>query len=176
MAYDVLLAVLVITVHLTKILSLMMTSSNGNLFRVTGHLCGEFTGHWWIPHTKASDAELWCFDVFFDRRLNEWLSKQSWGWWFEMPSCPFWRPSNATGVCKSIIFHWLCFEINSSIDRIFRLWGPGFSSHQNINRNGIGCVWQTTCIAVPDLSSSTWVKSNPRSDSKCQYIFCNFQK
>ena len=23
---------------------LMMTSSNGNIFRVTGHLCGEFTG------------------------------------------------------------------------------------------------------------------------------------
>ena len=39
----------------------MMTSSNGNIFRVTGHLCGEFTGHWWIPRTKASDAELWCF-------------------------------------------------------------------------------------------------------------------
>ena len=39
----------------------MMTSSNRNIFRVTGHLCGEFTGHRWIPHTKASDAELWCF-------------------------------------------------------------------------------------------------------------------
>ena len=39
---------------------LMMTSSNGNIFRVTGHLCGEFTGPRWIPHTKASDAELWC--------------------------------------------------------------------------------------------------------------------
>ena len=38
-----------------------MTSSNGNIFRVTGHLCGELTGHWWIPHTKASDTELWCF-------------------------------------------------------------------------------------------------------------------
>ena len=37
----------------------MMTSSNGNILRVTGHLCGEFTGHRWIPHTKASDAELW---------------------------------------------------------------------------------------------------------------------
>ena len=24
-------------------------------------LCGEFTSHWWIPLTKASDAELWCF-------------------------------------------------------------------------------------------------------------------
>ena len=23
----------------------MMTSSNGNIFRVSGHLCGEFTGH-----------------------------------------------------------------------------------------------------------------------------------
>ena len=39
----------------------MMTLSNGNIFRVTGHLCGEFTGHRWIPRTKASDAELWCF-------------------------------------------------------------------------------------------------------------------
>ena len=38
----------------------MMTSSNGNIFRVTGHLCGEFTGLRWSPHTKASDAELWC--------------------------------------------------------------------------------------------------------------------
>ena len=39
---------------------IMMTSSNGNIFRVTCHFCGEFTGHWWIPLTKASDAELWC--------------------------------------------------------------------------------------------------------------------
>ena len=39
----------------------MMTSSNGNIFRVTGPLCGEFTGQRWIPLTKASDAELWCF-------------------------------------------------------------------------------------------------------------------
>ena len=39
----------------------MMTSSNGNIFRVTGPLCWEFTGHLWIPVTKASDAELWCF-------------------------------------------------------------------------------------------------------------------
>ena len=40
---------------------LHVTSSNGNISRVTGHLCGEFTGHRWIPGTKASDAELWCF-------------------------------------------------------------------------------------------------------------------
>ena len=39
----------------------MMTSSNGKNFRVTRLLCGEFTGERRIPHTKASDAELWCF-------------------------------------------------------------------------------------------------------------------
>ena len=39
----------------------LMTTSNGNIFRVTGHLCGEFTGHRWIPRTKASAAELCCF-------------------------------------------------------------------------------------------------------------------
>ena len=39
----------------------MMTSSNENIFRVTVHLCGEFTVHRWSPRTKASDAELRCF-------------------------------------------------------------------------------------------------------------------
>ena len=39
----------------------MVTSSNGNVFRVTGPLYGEYTGHRWIPLTKASDAEFWCF-------------------------------------------------------------------------------------------------------------------
>ena len=38
-----------------------MTSSNRIIFRVTGHLCWEFTGDRWIPRTKASGAELWCF-------------------------------------------------------------------------------------------------------------------
>ena len=65
----------------------MMTSSNGNIFRVTGHLCGEFTGPRWTPRTKASDAELWCF-------LWSALSKQSRRWWFETLPRPLWRHSN----------------------------------------------------------------------------------
>ena len=48
------------------------------------NLCGEFTGYRWIPHTKASDAELWCF---LWSTLNKPLSKQSWCWRFETPSC-----------------------------------------------------------------------------------------
>ena len=39
----------------------MMTSSNGSIFHVTGPLCGDFTRHRWIPRTKASDMEPWCF-------------------------------------------------------------------------------------------------------------------
>ena len=31
-------------IRLTMVTSCMMTSLNGNIFRVTGHLCGEFTG------------------------------------------------------------------------------------------------------------------------------------
>ena len=69
---------------------------NGNIFRVTGHLCGEFTGHRWIPRTKASDAELWCF---LWSGPNERLSKQSWGWWFETPLRPLWRHSNDSEKC-----------------------------------------------------------------------------
>ena len=39
-------------------ISSIMTSSIGNIFRFTSPLCGEFTGHEWIPHAKASDMEL----------------------------------------------------------------------------------------------------------------------
>ena len=35
-------------------LFITMTSLNGSNFRVTGPLCGEFTGHRWIPLTKVS--------------------------------------------------------------------------------------------------------------------------
>ena len=37
----------------------MMTSANRKIFRVTSPLW--FTGHRWIPLTKAINAELWCF-------------------------------------------------------------------------------------------------------------------
>ena len=49
----------------------MMTSSNGNIFRVTGLLCVEFTGHWRIPRTKASDAELWSFGWVNNREAGD---------------------------------------------------------------------------------------------------------
>ena len=83
----------------------MMTSSNGSIFRVTGHLCGEFTGHRWIPAQRPVTRS---FDVFFDLRLNKRLSKQSWRCWFETLSRPLWRHCNGSAqmpsVCGMIIF------------------------------------------------------------------------
>ena len=38
----------------------MMTSSNGSIFCVTGPLWGEFIGHRWITIRKAIDAEICC--------------------------------------------------------------------------------------------------------------------
>ena len=70
----------------------MMTSSNGNIFRVTGPLCGEFTGPGEFPTQRPVMRS---FDVFFDLRLNKRLSKQPWGWWFEAPSWSLWRQCNA---------------------------------------------------------------------------------
>ena len=43
----------------------MITSSNGNIFRVTGPLCGEFISHQWIPLPKANNAELRCFLEYY---------------------------------------------------------------------------------------------------------------
>ena len=80
----------------------MMTSSNRNIFRVTGHLCGEFP----VPRS---------FDVFFDLRLNKRLSKQSWGWWFETVSRPLWRHCNGSPRECYLVF---IDHITSMLNRI----------------------------------------------------------
>ena len=60
--------------------------SKGNIFRVTGHLCGEFTGPFFTVIGNRG--------VSFDLHLNKRLSKQSWRWWFETQSRPLWRHCN----------------------------------------------------------------------------------
>ena len=44
------------------------------------------------------------FDVFLHLRLNKRLSKQSWGWWFETPSRPLWRHSNAQKNMRDLVY------------------------------------------------------------------------
>ena len=58
------------------------------------------------------------FDFFFDLLLNKQWSKQSWGWWFEMPHHLLWRHCN--GIHINCMFK-------------FKYWKPqpatGFISH-----------------------------------------------
>ena len=54
----------------------MITSSNGYLFRVTGH----FWVHRWIPSQRPVTQS---YEVFFDLLMNKWLSKHSRRRWFE---------------------------------------------------------------------------------------------
>ena len=127
----------------------MMTSSNGNILCVTGHLCGEFTGHRWIPHTKASEAELWCF-LSSALRLNKQLSKQSWGWWFETLSRPLWRHCH----CNEMI-HYQLFYSQRSIGSVAWIsnYIHGFLwhviTHACPNFNG-GFVW--VCLSIHALN------------------------
>ena len=37
--------------------------------------CGEFTGYRWIPRTKASDVELWCY-LWFASWINGWINNR----------------------------------------------------------------------------------------------------
>ena len=62
----------------SKTVSATKWPSNGNIFRVTGE-------------SPAQRPVTWSLDVFFARRLNKRLGKQSWGWWFETPSRSLWR-------------------------------------------------------------------------------------
>ena len=56
------------------------------------------------------------FDVFFDLRLNEQLSKQSLGCWFEMPWHSLWHHCNGMEIC-------LCFLNQYSPARV-SIWRP----------------------------------------------------
>ena len=113
----------------------VMTSSNGNIFRVTGHLCGEFTGHRWIPPTKASDADIWCFSVICGW-INGWVQNRESGrkcqdyvyikweyWstmWFEMPSRQLWRHCNE----HTILLYFVLFSYIISSCRFMWLIYP----------------------------------------------------
>ena len=66
--------------HQTETFSALLAICAGNSPAI-----GEFPAQ--RPVTRS-------FDVCFDLRLNKWLSKQSWGWWFETPSLPLWRHCN----------------------------------------------------------------------------------
>ena len=129
-----------------------MTSSNGNIFRVTGHLCGNspVTGEFPTqgPVTRS-------FDVFFHLRLNKRLSIQSWGWWFETLLRPLWRHSNAQTRCVAI------HAVNSTGNRLSEI----FMSHKHSVFTVIFAQWnvrRADYIAhYSDVTCAAWRFKSP---------------
>ena len=135
-----------------------MTSSNGNIFRVTGPLWGEFTGE--FPSQRPVTRS---FDVFFALRLNKRLNKHSRRWWFETPWHPLWRHCDDNHTARALL--WFC-KINAIMSHGVRCftflvtklklswrtsqchgsWCPGDLRRQAISSHGIdyagsACYW-----------------------------------
>ena len=127
----------------------MITSSKGNIFGVTGPLCGEFTGPGEFPTQRPVT---WSFDVFFDLCLNKRLSKQPWGWWFETPSWSLWRQCNVNWRkcarchgCRQDAVWYFCAKLPLDVLQHFRFC--------------CACLLMIVSILIPTLS--TIAKSSP---------------
>ena len=96
---------------------IVMTSSNGwrhqmETFSALLAICG---GNSPVPgEFPAQRPVTRSFDVFFHLRLNQRLSKQSWGWRFEILSRPLWRHCNV---------HFYSMK-TSSHESLYRITGP----------------------------------------------------
>ena len=69
------------------------------IFRVTGPLYRDFTGHRWIPPQRPVKRS---FDIFFDLRLIKRLSNQSRRRWFETPVRSLLRHCNALALSHGL--------------------------------------------------------------------------
>ena len=93
--------------------SIMTMTSNGTIFCVTAPLCGEFTGHRWIPLTKASDVELWWFSL-----ICAWMT----GWvnnWDASDMRCHRAHYDITEILRDVYFNSLCGNTIKSV--IFKL-------------------------------------------------------
>ena len=161
----------------------MMTSSNGSIFRVTGPLWGEFTGHWWIPLPKASDAELWCF-LWSAPWINGWGTNSDHRGVFCAMILRDRRSSrDAPGILKVYFLNSLyrtvhvawAFAVKLSLGECHR---SSLMINQQLNR-----CWQTTsyylrqCWFMSPFSVKTpqWVNSVPNHDTyiihTCRYTW-----
>ena len=128
-----------------------MMASNGNIFRVTGPLCRELTGHRWIPSQRPETRSS---DVSFHLRLNKRYNKQSWGWWHEMPSRSLWRHCNVEWK------HHYSSLPHSQIWNIFHLWPQFFTYDHNFftyDRNLWRIAFQDTYWHFGTYGTVKWI-------------------
>ena len=126
----------------TAVDGLMMTSSNGNNFRVTGLLTGGFTGDRRSPLTKASDAELWYF-LCSAHWINGWVNNRVTG--------DLWRHRTHHDVI--VIFH---TKIHVSLQRFSNLASDWLGTVLPANPMPVYKIFVSTIMEL------TWILlSNP---------------
>ena len=108
-----------------------MTSSSGNIFGVTGPLCGEFTGLGEFPTQRPVTRS---FDVFFDLRLNKRLSKQPRGWWFETPWWSLWRHCNDLKPFSQMFYNLYFSSLVDSFS-FYSSWKTKLKSNSTFQKN-----------------------------------------
>ena len=93
----------------------------------------------------------WSFDVFFDLRLNKWLSKQSWGWWFETPSSSLWRH------CNDLEIWWMALKNNRAPLLTYFKLCASFCSHWWI-QTGVTVQKPPIWVKIGDFLSPVTLK------------------
>ena len=135
--------------------TIMMTSSNGNIFCVTDPLNspGEFPTQ--RPVTRS-------FDIFFDLRLNKPLSKQSWDWWFETLSRSLWRHRNDAGGSDEL---WRKYHKISDISHTLVYYKIVYHSDV-VGASSVGATPTTSSFSTEQLPSKDCAKTTRRQDEK----------
>ena len=138
-----------------------MTSSNGNIFRVTGPLCGDFTGPGEFPTQRPVTRS---FDVFFDLRLNKRLSKQPWGWWL-------WRHCNDGIEC--VVWKSPCVSQGRILTVSRNDWKLKNICWKQLNSErfkDIHMFYQHECICIPVLICHTFLSDLDSRDDCHQWL------
>ena len=138
----------------------IMAPSNENIFRVTGPLCGEFTGPGEFPAQRPVTRSC---DVFFDLRPNKRLNKQPWGWWFKTPSWSLWRQWNV--VSRDLFwdsFFWYTLQLFILIYKFIASTNTAASAVQRLpgSLNPFMAVFGNHAYGIPNNIFHTKIHMN----------------
>ena len=92
-------------------------------------------------------------DVFFDLRVNKWLSKQSWCWWFETPSSPLWSHYNG---------HRIDITRRKGVYTCRMIMTPSYLDNGNSFIGKTTCVYWHNCECLVFIVSSLTFQGDER--------------
>ena len=126
----------------TKIISDIMTSSNGNISALLALCAGNSLVNGEFPSQRPV---MWSFDVFFDLHQDKWLSKQSRRQWFETPSCSLWRPCNTISGClETCLFIYSGSSLSLRKKKSRKVWLYHFKN----SKSYVLLVWNSSLTSV----------------------------